>query len=157
MWRNQVAGVRDENCDYMKELKVEIELNIRFSDTDAMGVVWHGNYLRFFEDAREAFGNKFDLRYLDMYNQGYFTPIVKSEINHKSPLYYGNKVIAVARLIQTAAAKLIFEYEIFNLTSNALSAKGSTVQIFLNAKDRTLELNKPEFISVWEKKMKLNP
>lgn len=41
----------------MKQLlQVEIPIKVRFSDTDAMGVVWHGNYLRFFEDAREAFG-----------------------------------------------------------------------------------------------------
>lgn len=140
----------------MSELKVELELNIRFSDTDAMGVVWHGNYLRFFEDAREAFGNNFDLRYLDMYNEGYFTPIVKSEINHKSPLNYGDKVKAVAKLIPTAAAKLIFEYEIINLTTNSISATGRTVQIFLTAKERTLELNKPDFIIAWERKMKLN-
>ncbi len=140
----------------MKELKVELDINIRFSDTDAMGVVWHGNYLRFFEDAREAFGNNFGLRYLDMYNEGYFTPIVKSEINHKSPLYYGNKVKAIACLIPSPAAKLIFEYEIINLTNNVTSAIGKTVQIFLNAQDRTLELNKPDFIKVWEKKMKLN-
>src|SRR5436190_2867405 len=140
----------------MKEFKVELELNIRFSDTDAMGVVWHGNYLRFFEDAREAFGNNFDLRYLDMYNEGYFTPIVKSEINHKSPLYYGDKVKAIATLIPSAAAKLVFEYEIINLTTNSISATGRTVQIFLTAKERTLELNKPHFIIAWEKKMKLN-
>ena len=139
----------------MKEFKVELEINIRFSDTDAMGVVWHGNYLRFFEDAREAFGNNYDLRYIDMYNEGYFTPIVKSEINHKSPLYYGDKVKAVATLIPTAAAKLVFEYEIINLTSNSLSATGKTVQIFLKAKDRTLELNKPDFFAAWERKMKL--
>ncbi len=140
----------------MSELKVELELNIRFSDTDAMGVVWHGNYLRFFEDAREAFGNNFALRYLDMYHEGYFTPIVKSEINHKSPLYYGDKVKAIATLIPTRAAKLIFNYEIINLTKNSLSATGSTVQVFLTANTRTLELNKPEFIIAWEKKMKLN-
>lgn len=140
----------------MSELQVELELNIRFSDTDAMGVVWHGNYLRFFEDAREAFGNNFELRYLDMYNEGYFTPIVKSEINHKSPLYYGDKVKAIAKFIPTAAAKLIFEYEIINLTTNSISATGRTVQIFLTAKERTLELNKPDFIAAWEKKMKLN-
>ena len=139
----------------MKEFKVELEINIRFSDTDAMGVVWHGNYLRFFEDAREAFGNNYDLRYIDMYNEGYFTPIVKSEINHKSPLYYGDKVKAIATLIPSAAAKLVFEYEIINLTSNSLSATGKTVQIFLTVKDRTLELNKPEFFSAWERKMKL--
>ena len=135
----------------MSELKVELELNIRFSDTDAMGVVWHGNYLRFFEDAREAFGNNFDLRYLDMYNEGYFTPIVKSEINHKSPLYYGDKVKAIARFIPSSCAELIFEYEIINLTTNSISATGRTVQIFLTAKERILELNKPHFIIDWGK------
>ena len=140
----------------MKELKVELDLNIRFSDTDAMGVVWHGNYLRFFEDAREAFGNRYALNYLDVYNNGYFTPIVKSEINHKSPLYYGNKVRAVATYIPSAAAKLIFEYEIINLTTNSISATGKTIQVFLTAKERTLELNKPSFFSAWENKMKLN-
>ena len=140
----------------MSELKIELELNIRFSDTDAMGVVWHGNYLRFFEDAREAFGNNFDLRYLDMYKEGYFTPIVKSEINHKAPLNYGDKVKAIAKLIPTPAAKLIFEYKIINLTTNSISATGKTVQIFLTVKERTLELNKPDFITAWEKKMKIN-
>ena len=39
----------------------EIEIDIRFSETDAMGVVWHGNYLKFFEDGREAFGKEFGL------------------------------------------------------------------------------------------------
>ena len=48
----------------MKELRTEIELTIRFSETDAMGVVWHGNYLKFFEDAREYFGHKFGMSYL---------------------------------------------------------------------------------------------
>lgn len=135
---------------------MELDINIRFSDTDAMGVVWHGNYLRFFEDAREAFGNNFELRYLDMYNKGYFTPIVTSEIHHKSPLYYGDKVRAIARYIPSAAAKLIFEYEIINLTSDSISATGKTVQIFLSARDRILELNKPEFFTAWEQKMKVN-
>ncbi|HRS08637.1 MAG TPA: acyl-CoA thioesterase, partial [Bacteroidia bacterium] len=71
----------------MKQLlQVEIPIKVRFSDTDAMGVVWHGNYLRFFEDAREAFGIKYGLTYLDVYHRGYFTPIVKSSVEHKSPI-----------------------------------------------------------------------
>ena len=39
----------NENCYYMKSLESFIEINIRFSETDAMGVVWHGNYLKYFE------------------------------------------------------------------------------------------------------------
>ncbi len=135
-------------------LTAEVSINVRFSDTDAMGVVWHGNYLRFLEDAREAFGIKYGLTYLDMYNNGYFTPIVKADIDYKSPVYYGEKAKVVATLIQSPAAKIVFEYKIINETTGAICAVGKTVQVFLNAKERNLELNKPAFYAVWEKGLK---
>ena len=50
-------------------LTTEIEFDIRFSETDAMGVVWHGNYLKYFEDGREAFGKEFGMEYLDIYSE----------------------------------------------------------------------------------------
>lgn len=135
----------------MKDLSKEIEIKIRFSDTDAMGVVWHGNYLRFFEDGREAFGLEHQLEYLDMYNQGYFTPIVQSHIDHKSPIMYGEKVKVIAKFIPTKAAKIIFEYEVHNLTTGKLSATGKTIQVFLDTESRTLSLNNPDFFEAWKK------
>jgi len=133
-------------------LDTEIEFDIRFSETDAMGVVWHGNYLKYFEDAREAFGKKFGMEYLDIYSEGYFTPIAKSEINHKSPLYYGQRAKISIKYMATKAAKLIFEYVIINLDTGEISATGSTIQVFLTKKNRTLELNKPLFFVDWENK-----
>ena len=136
----------------MKELKIKVDINLRFSDTDAMGIIWHGNYLRFFEDARESFGNAYGLTYLDIYRSGYFTPIVKSDVDYKSPIHYGDKVNASAKYIPVAAAKIIFEYEVVNLSTGKLCAVGKTIQVFLNAKERILELNKPGFYLDWEKK-----
>ena len=46
------------------ELKASKSLEIRFSEVDSMKVVWHGSYALYFEDAREAFGEKYDLRYM---------------------------------------------------------------------------------------------
>ena len=135
------------------KLETVIEFDIRFSETDAMGVVWHGNYLKYFEDGREAFGKEHGLEYLDMYKQGYFTPIVKSEINHKSPIDYGHRAKIITRLIPSRAAKIIFEYEIINLTTGLVSAIGSTIQVFLFADTRTLDLNIPDFYLKWENKM----
>jgi len=134
------------------ELSLEIELNVRFSDTDAMGVVWHGNYLRFFEDGREAFGAKYELEYLDVYGNGYFTPIVKSEINHKAPIYYGDKVKLITKYIRQRAAKLIFEYQIENIETGVICATGKTIQVFLRAEERTLDLNNPDFYQKWKDK-----
>lgn len=139
----------------MKNLEACFDLNIRFSDTDAMGVVWHGNYLRFFEDAREAFGRKYHFSYLDIFNHGHFTPIVKSEIDYKSPLYYGEKATIRCSMIYTPAAKIVFEYEIFNHSTGKISATGLTVQVFLERQSRELTLNKPPFYTEWESKMKL--
>jgi len=57
--------------------------DIRFSEVDSMGVVWHGNYAKYFEDAREEFGRKYDLEYLMMYDKGFFEPIVELSFKYK--------------------------------------------------------------------------
>lgn len=136
----------------MKVLESSIELAVRFSETDAMGVVWHGNYLKFFEDARDHFGMEHGIEYLDAFNAGYFTPIVKSEINHKASIYYGQKVLVKAILEQHASSKVVFRYEVYNMETNELAATGSTTQVFLNKEDRLLELVKPAFFAEWEAK-----
>ena len=141
----------NENCSFMKILESTINIDVRFSETDAMGVVWHGNYLKYFEDGRESFGIKYGVEYLDIYKEGYFTPIVKSEINHKSTINYGEKILVKVILEKHCAAKIIFRYEVLNLTTNKIAAIGSTTQIFMNFQDRTLELIKPEFYENWEK------
>ena len=52
------------------ELKASKSLEIRFSEVDSMKVVWHGSYALYFEDAREAFGEKYDLRYMGFFEHG---------------------------------------------------------------------------------------
>ena len=136
----------------MKHLIATLEIPIRFSETDAMGVVWHGNYLKFFEDARDHFGKLHGLDNLQIHNQGFFIPIVHSELFHKSPLHYGEIAIVTAKLIYTESAKVVFEFEIINKHTQQLAAKGSTTQVFLDATSRTLELMKPDFILDWENK-----
>ena len=59
-----------------KVLSVTKPFDIRFSEVDSMGVVWHGHYAIYFEDAREAFGDKYGFEYLMMFDKGYFEPIV---------------------------------------------------------------------------------
>jgi len=136
----------------MKYLEATLEVDVRFSETDAMGVIWHGNYLKYFEDAREHFGQTYNMEYLDLYHKGFFTPIVKSEINHKNSVNYGEKIKVVARLQKMDSAKIVFHYEVYNLATNKLAAKGTTIQVFLSTGSRELELIKPEFIVEWENK-----
>ena len=128
----------------------EIKIDIRFSETDAMGVVWHGNYLKFFEDGREHFGKTFGLEYLKIFDEGYFTPIVKSEIDHKAPVYYGQVIKVITRYISSKSAKIMFEYDVVNITTGELCATGKTMQVFLDKQSRTLELLTPDFYRQWK-------
>lgn len=117
-----------------------------------MGVVWHGNYLKFFEDAREYFGKHFGLAYLDIHDKGYFVPIVKSAINHKASVYYGQRIRVNICLEQHPASKAVFQYEVINLATGEIAATGSTTQVFVSRNERTMELIKPDFYVGWEEK-----
>jgi acyl-CoA thioester hydrolase len=118
-----------------------------------MGVVWHGTYLRYFEDGREAFGRALGMSYLEFYEKGYFIPIVKSEIDHKGVVRYGDEIEITTSIIQGDAAKIVFEYSIFNVTMGMLAATGKTVQVFMKVDTRELYLVVPDFYKDWLSKI----
>ena len=75
----------------MKELKTTVPLKIRFSEVDSMNIVWHGSYMMYFEDAREAFGREYGIAYLDIFGNGYYAPLVEISFKYKSPITYDMK------------------------------------------------------------------
>lgn len=127
-------------------------LRVRFSEVDSMQIVWHGEYVRYFEDGREAFGREFSgLGYMQIYASGFVTPIVKLSIDYKTPLACGETAIVETRFINTGAAKIIFEYTIYRESNMQVVATGESVQVFLNS-DNQLELVNPEFYLQWKAK-----
>lgn len=126
------------------------EIKVNFFDADPLGIVWHGNYLKYFEIAREAFGRHFGLTYLDVKKQGYATPIVKTITEHKSPLKYGDTARVNVFYHDCDAAKLKFTYRIYN-QNELLVCIGETVQVFTNYKTAELSLTFPDFFVDWKK------
>jgi acyl-CoA thioester hydrolase len=127
----------------------ETEVTVRFNEADPLGIVWHGHYLRYFEDGREAFGNQYGLSYLDFYRNGLAVPVVSVQCDYKKPLRYGDKVIVETTWQPTPAAKLLFTYRVLESSSRALVATGSTVQVFVDVKTFELRLTVPEFFESW--------
>ena len=89
-------------------LSDKIEIKVRFNESDPLGIVWHGHYLRYFEDGREAFGEKHGLRYLDIYKLGFVVPIVNANCNYKKALKYGDTAIVETIFTDNPAAKINF-------------------------------------------------
>jgi len=139
----------------LHELNSKTEILVRFNEADPLGIVWHGHYIRYFEDGREAFGITHGLGYLDVYKQGYVIPIVHVECNFKKSLRYGDKVIVHTQYVPSEAAKMKFNYRLFNAATGDLVATGSSVQVFLEKETSVLQLSNPPFFEAWKKKMDL--
>ncbi|MEG0814452.1 MAG: acyl-CoA thioesterase [Mucinivorans sp.] len=133
-------------------LRNQTPLRVRFSEVDSMQIVWHGEYVRYFEDGREAFGREFKgLGYMDLYESGYTAPMVDMTLQYKRPLRCNDTAIVETRYIASEGAKICFEYEIRRESDGEIVATGSSVQVFLDRND-VLQLNSPEFYINWREK-----
>lgn len=134
-----------------KTLSGTIEINVRFNEADPLGIVWHGHYIRYFEDGREAFGNEHGIGYLDFYKQGIIIPIVSIQCDYKRSLKYGEKVLVETTYVPCDAAKLKFEYRLYNSVTRHMVATGTSVQVFLDKESSSLQLINPPFFENWKK------
>ena len=128
---------------------------MRFNEADPLGVVWHGHYVRYFEDGRESFGEEFGLSYLDFFNQGVVVPVVHIECDYKRPLRYGESVQIETEFIPCEAAKLNFKYRLTTMAGE-LVASGASTQVFLGKEDFMLQLLNPSFFAAWKTKYGLH-
>ena len=125
---------------------------VRFSEVDSMKVVWHGSYVKYFEDGREAFGREYPgIGYMDIYESGYMAPIVDLHIEYLSPLSINDEILIETRYMQTPAAKICFEYLIRKAVNGLTVARGSSVQVFIN-ENGEMCLNNPPFYETWKEK-----
>ena len=139
-----------------KVLSVTKPFDIRFSEVDSMGVVWHGHYAMYFEDAREEFGKKYHLEYLFMYDQGFFEPLVELTFKYKKPLIYGMKPEITITYLPTEAAKIVFDYEIRDTATGEVYVTGHSVQVFMDKTNYQMVLYSPDFYEECKKKWEVN-
>ena len=111
-------------------LAVTVERVSRFDEVDMLGMVWHGRYASFFEDARVALGERFGMGYEALYGQGLITPIKQMHIDYRAPLVFNQRCRVTAELHWTEAARINIAYSIRDL-ENAVLTTGYTVQLFL--------------------------
>lgn len=131
------------------------EFKVRFNEVDPLGIVWHGHYISFFEDGREAFGALHGITYMDIYKHGYVAPVVKINCDYKKSLVYGDVAVVETTFVNNPAAKIIFEYRIYLSGTHETVAQGSSVQVFVDSKTQELQLIAPDFFLQWKQKQNL--
>ncbi len=141
-------GRRKKNSNI--KLTNQTSIKVRFSEVDSMAIVWHGEYVRYFEDGREEFGREYaGLGYMDMYASGYAAPMVEMSLSYKYPLRCNDTAVVETRYVASDAAKIIFEYEIRRDSDGVVVATGESTQVFIDP-EGALQLTSPEFYEKWK-------
>ncbi|MEZ5198914.1 MAG: acyl-CoA thioesterase [Bacteroidales bacterium] len=148
---NSVRKNKKTDLKNAKKLSNRTTVSVRFSEVDSLRIVWHGHYIKYFEDGREAFGKQYGLGYLDFYRQKLVTPVVEVNCQYKKQLVYGDEIIIETHFENTDAAKIIFDYKVYKMNSEELVATGRSVQVFLTT-DGELILTNPDFFIEWKRK-----
>ena len=104
----------------------EIPHRVIYGDTDAMGVVYYANYLRFVEMARNEFLRRRGATYRDMESDGYMLPVSDVRMKYLAPARYDDELIVGIRVQTLKRVSITFDYEIRRLEDSRVLAQGET-------------------------------
>ena len=95
-------------------MHVHTPITVRYGETDMMGVVYHANYLLYFEDARIDFLNALDFSYAErIEGAGYMSPIHDIEIHYKRPLRYGEAGFVRTSIAQNLPMRTVYRQQVY--------------------------------------------
>lgn len=126
-------------------------LRVRYQETDQMGVVYHANYLNWFEIGRTEWVRQKGIAYRDFESKGLFLPVIDLAASYHQPAYYDDIVTVNTRLKEFSPVKLKFEVEIRR--EETLLVSGWTRHVWIGSGFRPVRLDKaaPEWYKLLSK------
>lgn len=125
----------------MKKISSKIRIKVPFYDLDPMNIVWHGNYVKYLEEARCALFAKLNYTYYDMYDDNIMYPLAKMDFKFIKSAKFDDDLEIEATFKEFEPA-IIIKYDIFSGEDKILSA--STMQMGVNVKTGETIYNAPE-------------
>lgn len=117
------------------------ELRTLYADTDRSQVVYHANYLKFFEFGRASLMREFNYPYKKIEESGYIYPIIETALNYFSPLYYDDLMYIHTRPTEIQLVKLRFDYLIARADTYEICCTGFTRHCAVNGKGIPVEID----------------
>ena len=110
------------------------QVTVRYAETDMMGVVYHGNYLPWFEVGRTTLLKELGLPYRQLEEEGFRLPVLEVSARYLRPAVYDDTVTIVTRLHDRPLLRIRLEYEVKR--GDELLATGHTVHAFIDREGR---------------------
>ena len=116
-------------------MEYNYEMTVPFYDVDPMLVVWHGNYVKYLEDARCFFLKHCNMTYPDMEKIGLAFPVVELSVKYIHPCQFGHQLV-IRTVLDSCENFLIFKYEIKDKLSGKTLCKAQTKQMCVSLKTK---------------------
>ena len=126
-------------------LTASVEIKIPFYDLDPMQVVWHGNYVKYFEKARCELLSTIDFDYEQMQAAGYMWPVVEMQLKYVRPARFGQIVRCEASMVEYEN-RIRINYLIRCIDSGQKLTAGFTKQVAVNLSSGEMELVSPPIL-----------
>ena len=107
-----------------------IEIKVRYCETDQMGLVHHGSYINYFEEARIAWISNLGFSYSEMEKSGIILPVSKLNVSYLRPAFFDDDLLVSVEIAELPTSRLIFNYTIKK--EEEVIVTGTTVLAFLN-------------------------
>ena len=143
-----------EHPSYVRDKKTGLswhrcELRTLYVDTDRSQVVYHANYLRYFEFGRASLMRDADYPYKQVEESGYIYPIIKTELNYHSPLFYDDLMCIHTRPSRLELVKVQFDYLITRADNGEIACTGFTRHCAVNGNNTPVEID-AKTIALWQ-------
>ncbi|AKE53145.1 acyl-CoA thioesterase [Kangiella geojedonensis] len=126
-------------------IAAECFVEVPFFDLDPMHIVWHGNYVKYFEQARCELLRKIDYDYPQMKASGFYWPIIDMRVKYIKPANFGEKLLCIATF-KEFENRLKIDYLIQNAQTGEKLCKGYTVQVAVTTTDFEMQLVSPKIL-----------
>lgn len=110
-------------------IETSSEVRVRYQETDAMGIVYHANYLSWFDVARIDMLDKLGVPYRDLESQGYLLPILEASLKYKKPAKFDDRLTVKLMIRELPSVRITIYYEV--LRGNERLVLGSTMHAFI--------------------------
>jgi acyl-CoA thioester hydrolase len=121
--------------DQLAQIAGETRLRVRYAETDKMGVVYHSNFVIWFEVGRVELLRQLGFEYSRMEQEdNCHIPVVDLRVRYKAPALYDDEVVVRTRLANVRSSLLHFVYEVARAGDGTLLAEGETTHIIVNDK-----------------------
>lgn len=122
-----------------------ISVQVPFHDLDPVGIVWHGNYSKYFEIARCALLATFDYNYDEMARSGYSWPIIDLHLRYVKAARFAD-VLDVRATLREWEHRLRIDYLVTDAASGLRVAKGTSIQVAVDMKTQEMCLRSPDIL-----------